>query len=571
MFQFLRVVPQALIVVIFCFLVSGLARDAQGQMFAPAVNYTVGLRPYNLVSADFDSDGDCDLATGPNVAFDSDGEGWVAVLMNNGDGTFAPPDSYDVGDAPTLAAADLDTNGHADLAVADYFTNRIYILLNDGAGAFMVADSFASGGINPNGLCAPDLDGDGYLDLAVPNSGSNNLSVFFNNGDTTFSGPVLYATGNFPYTAISADLDLDGDSDLVVTNNGAASVSVFINDGTGAFAPRVNYTVRQNPQSPSLADYNGDGCLDLAVPNASPTTPFVSVLMGNCDGTFDPKVDWPGCRPHTVASADYDIDGDIDMAVANVECNNVSIFLNNGNGTFAPHFTLPVGNGPQWIVAKDFESDGNIDLAACNYDNHVTPGDNVSILMNLTTLVIGQPKINTLPETLDFGAVIINQPETLSLNVRNLGYPDTLEVSNITSDTSVFSVDLTTFSVPGASSQVVKVAFNPSLPSAGGLVSANLTITSSDTSNPSDTVPLLGCVLVIVGDLALPLNGNRTPADVVTLINTVFKSKPLPSGVNPCSADVNKSDGPPSPADVVTLINNVFKNKPLPFGNTCGC
>ncbi|MBI4547668.1 MAG: hypothetical protein HY707_06805 [Ignavibacteriae bacterium] len=205
----------------------------------------------------------------------------------------------------------------------------------------------------------------------------------------------------------------------------------------------------------------------------------------------------------------------------------------------------------------------------CWMDNRT--GFHQAYTSKVTFLEIGTPKISVLPDTLDFGDVIINQAETLTVNVRNLGYPDTLEVSNIASDTSVFSVDLTTFSVPGASSQPVKVTFNPSLPSAGGLVSATLTITSSDTSNPSLAVPLLGCVQVIVGDLATPLNGNRTPADVVTLINTVFKSKPLPVGVNPCSADVNKSDGPPSPADVVTLINNVFKSKPLPAGDTCGC
>lgn len=79
------------------------------------------------------------------------------------------------------------------------------------------------------------------------------------------------------------------------------------------------------------------------------------------------------------------------------------------------------------------------------------------------------------------------------------------------------------------------------------------------------------CVEVTVGDLAVPLNNNRTPADVVTLINLVFKSRPLDPSVNPCAADVNKSGPPPSPADVVTLINNVFKSKPLPAGDKCGC
>ncbi|MBI3110298.1 MAG: T9SS type A sorting domain-containing protein [Ignavibacteriales bacterium] len=367
------------------------------QMFAPKAEYNVGLRPYNLVSADFDGDGDFDLATGSTGAFESDGIATVCVLINNGDGTFAAPATYNVGDAPSLAEADLDGDGDIDLVAADYYTNSVSILLNNGAGVLVVTGSFASGGINAHKLCAPDLDGDGDNDLAVPNSGSGNLSIFFNNGNAVFTGPVLYAAGIRPNAVISADLDSDGDADLVVTNNGSASVSVMLNNGNGTSAAKVDYTVRSYPQSPSVADYNGDGCLDLAVPNAWPGTPFVSVLMGNCDGSFDLKVDWPGCRPHTVASADYDDDGDVDMAVTNNECNSVSIFLNNGDGTFAPHFTLPTGIGPQHVVAEDFDGDGNIDLATSNFDNNGTPGNTISVFINqIVTSVSDQ---SAFPET----------------------------------------------------------------------------------------------------------------------------------------------------------------------------
>jgi hypothetical protein len=152
------------------------------------------------------------------------------------------------------------------------------------------------------------------------------------------------------------------------------------------FAPKVDYTVRSNPYSPSLADYDEDGVLDLAVPNANPNTPFVSVLRGNGDGTFQTRVDWPGCRPHTIASADYNLDGHIDMAVANNECNSVSIFLGNGDGTFAPHVAYPAGIGTQYVLARDFNGDGEIDLAASNFDNDGQPGDNISVLIHIPTV-----------------------------------------------------------------------------------------------------------------------------------------------------------------------------------------
>ena len=43
-----------------------------------------------------------------------------------------------------------------------------------------------------------------------------------------------------------------------------------------------------------------------------------------------------GSDPQTVCSVDLDGDGDNDLAVANLGSDNVSVLLNNGDGTFAP-------------------------------------------------------------------------------------------------------------------------------------------------------------------------------------------------------------------------------------------
>jgi len=373
--------------------------DSLAQLFASKVDYYAGSAPYTLVAADFDNDGDLDLATGlSGTPLATDGVGWVSIIINNGNGTFAPPDSFAVGDEPAIAAADLDTNGTIDLVSADFSTHRVYVLLNNGAGMFSVVDSFASGGISPNELCTADLDGDGDFDLAVPNFFSNSLAIFFNNGNATFTGPVTYPTGVHPHTAISADLDGDNDFDLVVTNNGSGTVSVMLNNGGGGFPLRVDYAVGSFPQTPSLADFNGDGCLDLAVPNAGGATPYISILFGNCGGSFDSTNIVPGCRPHAVTSADFDMDGDIDMAVGNAElpCVNVSIFRNNGNGTFAPYFTLAAGHGPHQGVARDLDADGDPDRAVVNYYDDVIPGTDISVFINQTI----RSSVNEIPEGL---------------------------------------------------------------------------------------------------------------------------------------------------------------------------
>ncbi len=332
----------------------------EAKVFDTKVDYLVGLSPYGLVAADFDNDGDIDLATGVTVG-QGDGRGWVSVLRNNGLGTFTVTDTVVVGDDLSLAAADLNGNGSVDLTVADASTNRVYILLNSGQGKFVVADNFASGGVSARGHCAADLDGDGDIDLAVPNFSSGNLAIFKNNGDASFEPPVIHSVGSGPHTAIAGDVDKDGDLDLLVSNCLSGTVSVLLNTGNGAFSSRVDYGVGTNPQRLSLADFDNDGILDLAVPNAGGS--YLSVLKGKGDGTFQAKVDWPGGHPISAVPADFDLDGNIDIAVANFGNNNVSLFRGKGDLTFHPHETFPTGNGPIWTVAADFDKDGDIDLA----------------------------------------------------------------------------------------------------------------------------------------------------------------------------------------------------------------
>jgi hypothetical protein len=87
--------------------------------------------------------------------------------------------------------------------------------------------------------------------------------------------------------------------------------------------------VDQDPSSIAVGDFNGDGKLDIAVTNSLSQT--VSILFGNGDGTFQPRVDYgTGLGPSSVAVGDFNGDGNLDLAVTNSGSNSVSIFLNSG-------------------------------------------------------------------------------------------------------------------------------------------------------------------------------------------------------------------------------------------------
>ena len=76
--------------------------------------YSVGLFPDEILTADFNHDGNLDLA----VANGHDNT--VSIFLGNGDGTFRPASDVVLAGSPkAIAAADFTRDGFADLAVMD--------------------------------------------------------------------------------------------------------------------------------------------------------------------------------------------------------------------------------------------------------------------------------------------------------------------------------------------------------------------------------------------------------------------------------------------------------------------
>lgn len=252
-----------------------------------------GVFPTQLVAADFNADGNLDLAvvntcgTGASGCFPQaapQGPGTVTILLGNGDGTFTvSPQVLTVGNVPyAMATADLNADGFLDLAVANSSDNTITLLMGNGDGTFTPATDLVATGNSPSGLTVGDFNGDGNLDLAVTNSSDNTVSILLNQNCSsvaaaacTFTAtPVSPATGANPSAVTTGDLNADGFLDLVVTNATGNSVSVLLGDGTGAFHAVVpqgppDFSTGVLPQYVVLGDFNKDGRLDIVTSNAS--------------------------------------------------------------------------------------------------------------------------------------------------------------------------------------------------------------------------------------------------------------------------------------------------------------
>jgi FG-GAP-like repeat/Divergent InlB B-repeat domain/FG-GAP repeat len=294
-----------------------------------------------------------------------------ALLFSTGKAqalSFAAAVNYGAGDRPTsIAAGDFNGDGHLDLAVANEFTDNVSILLGNGDGTFNTAVNYAAGDY-PSSVAAGDFNGDGHLDLAVANYVSYNVSILIGNGDGTFNTAVNYAVGRYPYSVTAGDFNGDGHIDLAVANYrdtaGLVSdyVSILLGNGDGTFNAAVNYVPGSRPRSITTGDFNGDGHLDLAVANSN--SDDVSILLGNGDGTFNAAVNYAaGDFPISVSTGDFNRDGYLDLAVANDVSQNVSILLGNGDGTFNAAVNYAAGGFLFSVSTGDFNGDGKQDLA----------------------------------------------------------------------------------------------------------------------------------------------------------------------------------------------------------------
>ncbi len=331
----------------------------------------------SLDAADIDLDGDLDVVTSAwgRAATGSQ----VAVLKNNGDGSFGSAVTYIERSGGVQAKfRDLNNDGYPDLIFATSISSPPYdfhTALNNGDGTFGTIQTWPVGACGWSDIDAFDLDNDGDLDavitewlgcVGVPES-AKRLFVSKNNGDGTFAPATYMIIDPFPSTIAGADLNGDDIIDLVTGH--ANSVDVLIGIGNGQFQTQVAYATELNPQDIVIDDFNNDGIKDLAVSTFSSVS-GMSVLLGNGDGTFQTTQNYDGAYSPDllnvagIASGDLDGDGFKDIMVANEASNDLSIYYNNGDGTFTYRMRAGIYWGATSPFFADFTGDGINDLAA---------------------------------------------------------------------------------------------------------------------------------------------------------------------------------------------------------------
>tara|TARA_B100000131_G_C18114739_1_gene610874 strand:+ start:1122 stop:2942 length:1821 start_codon:yes stop_codon:yes gene_type:complete len=415
----------------------GEPQDMSSGLYSSYIND--GNSDYNRIKAkggvlaDFDLDGDLDLAYGYSSSY----------YFKNENGIYERVEIDNQG-SRGMVAGDLDNNGYPDLlkwrfqeydaidSLLYYNDDNIYrtrmshqLLMNNGAHEFntlIYLQEQQLPFLHSQGLVDVDLDGD--LDIvAIEKEGDEQFYIFRNDGFDQNGNIILeeifsyiQTDGSTSRTLAIVDYDNDGDQDVYI--------------------PR-KYGINWLFENQTLT-----GTYDNVVYNDSPTPLFIEVALAkNVDDDSFGELRSMG---YGAAWGDYDNDNDFDLYLSNWGINR--LFENDGNTFIDVTSTYNVysdslSNGASW---GDFNNDGLIDLWAGNIrirdDIYINQGesewnnsDSPEFLTATQDILAGDYNNDGLLDAFTPGLQMINPPygpKYTSLMYKNITTDSTLENYN---------------------------------------------------------------------------------------------------------------------------------------------
>ncbi|MCH2141598.1 MAG: FG-GAP-like repeat-containing protein [Phycisphaerales bacterium] len=278
--------------------------------------------PIAVVVEDFDGDDVDDVAVVVSGATNS-----LDLWLNNGEGTLCLETQISLAAGPgDLTAADFDQDGDLDLATVIPDNDEALVFLNDGTGVLSLGATLTTGD-RPEGITAFSVNNDVYPDLAVTNYNDNEVGTFTNTTSPaplmalSFDAQITFSTVDKPKPIKPGAVGVSGgkEDDLVVggDDGGAAHENDTLLSGLDA---AVFFGSGLVIDDLAVLDLDGDGDDDVAVTLSG--TDSLAIIANDLDdsGVFlDAVPNASGSSGGDIYADDIDDDGDDDLVLVETD------------------------------------------------------------------------------------------------------------------------------------------------------------------------------------------------------------------------------------------------------------
>jgi hypothetical protein len=214
-----------------------------------------------------------------------------------------------------------------------------------------------------------------FVSTANDNASVSTAQPLLVYGATTTTISQSGSPGNYTLKAIVTGVAVEsapaGNVEFRDTSNGnAVLATAALGSGTSSstWVNTQNLATLPQPLSIAVADFNGDGIPDIAIGTNGSTAGYLSILLGNGNGTFQAAENFTGLpNNQAMVAAPFVNGGPLDIITVDNNTsgtNNAALFVGNGEGggTLQTPFSLGGIANVTAVAAGDFNRDGNEDF-----------------------------------------------------------------------------------------------------------------------------------------------------------------------------------------------------------------